>query len=73
MADETRARYICRDCDMVEYCDRHLRAEYPPDATSRAFRKRHKATGCSGVPEYRCGITKAGYIKFGPMMGDNHA
>lgn len=32
-------RYYCSKCGAVEYCDKHLRAEFPPDATKKALKK----------------------------------
>ncbi len=42
MSDNTRPRIECELCGMVEYCDDHLRAEFPPNAARKAMKRRHK-------------------------------
>lgn len=60
MRDQTRPSMFCQLCGMIEYCDRHLRAEFPPDATERALKRRHAQTQCAGDFVYRAGILPRG-------------
>jgi len=54
MSDATRARYECLTCGLVEYCDAHRRAEFPPDAALREALRRH--SHCPGQLRYLAGI-----------------
>jgi hypothetical protein len=58
--NSSRPRYECRVCGMVEYCDQHRRAEFPPKAAKRAITKRHNLTACIGIPTYNAGLSAAG-------------
>lgn len=61
--DMTRPRFFCVKCGMVEYCDKHMRCEFPPDGTEKALKKRHKRTDCVGELVYCCGIMPARDIR----------
>lgn len=51
----------CTMCSLVRRVLLHLRAEFPPDAARRWFRKHHK--GCNGEVKYRAGLSLGGVIK----------
>ena len=53
--DITRPRWHCSECGDIEYCDHHLRAEFPPDAARKTLMKRHGDI-CDGEPKYQAGI-----------------
>jgi hypothetical protein len=56
MTDTTKPRYVCPVCGMVEYCEKSNGMPRYPEATLKAFNKRHSGLGCSGVPQYSAGV-----------------
>lgn len=68
MSDTTRARYECPVCGLVEYCDEHLRAGFPPEATESAARRRHGK--CPGELRYSAGVQPRGRMTGQTQTGE---
>lgn len=61
--DTTRPRVHCETCDRVRYCEDHMRAEFPPDATKKWLLKT-----CQRKPECKLQYWAGVIIRKGPRL-----
>jgi hypothetical protein len=59
-SDKTSARLICLVHGKVRYCREHRRAEFPPDAARRWFKKNCRTTLNDCELVYRAGFMPMG-------------
>ena len=57
-----RAHVWCKVCRAIRYCDRHARAEFPPDAAKRWLERACRAKGHEPALVYQAGATVRGNV-----------